>query len=204
MEVDERQGLTMYEGLRTLLRMDPDVLLIGEIRDADSAVVAARAALSGRLVLATIHGRDALAALEAFHYLGVPNYIIGSSTQTVIAQSLVRRLCPECSESRAPGPEEAQVFEQCELPVPTTVAHPVGCETCHGLGYQGRVGLFQILPVEKDLAQKICHGFHRQELEAHVGSEGKAAFVREGLIKVNQEVTSMEEIFSLASRQDGQ
>jgi type II secretory ATPase GspE/PulE/Tfp pilus assembly ATPase PilB-like protein len=183
--------------------MDPDVLLIGEIRDADSAVVAARAALSGRLVIATIHGRDALAALEAFHYLGVPNYIIGSSTQTVIAQHLVRRLCPECSESCAPGPEEARLFEHYELPVPSTVGHPVGCETCHGLGYQGRVGLFQILRVEKDLAQEICHGFHRQELEGHIGCEGKAAFVREGLTKVQQQVTSMQEIFSLTAQQDG-
>ena len=93
LEVDERHGLTMYEGLQTILRMDPDLVMVGEIRDRDSAIVTSRAALSGKLVLATIHAKDAARTIDALHYLGVPYYIIGSSVKLIVAQNLMRRLC---------------------------------------------------------------------------------------------------------------
>ncbi|MHC4704889.1 MAG: GspE/PulE family protein, partial [Planctomycetota bacterium] len=109
-EADEDRGLTMYEGLRTILRMDPDLIMVGEIRDRDSAIVTARAAMSGRLVLATIHGQDAAAAVDALHYLGVPYYIISSSLRLIVAQRLIRKLCPFCAIAREPYAEENEVF----------------------------------------------------------------------------------------------
>jgi general secretion pathway protein E len=139
-EVDEYHGLTMHEGLRTILRMDPDLILIGEIRDVDSALVAARAALSGRLVLATIHAQDAAGAIDSLHYLGVPYHIIGSSLRLVIAQNLVRRLCPDCSRPREPAGQEKELFARHQMEPPeslwdcglkrTDEANPPS-ETCH-------------------------------------------------------------------------
>jgi type II secretory ATPase GspE/PulE/Tfp pilus assembly ATPase PilB-like protein len=203
MDVNEAQGLTMYQGLRTILRMDPDVILIGEIRDPESAVAAARAALSGRLVLATIHGRDALAALEAFHYLSVPNYIIGSSTRLIIAQRLVRRLCKSCAEPRPPTEEERQLFEEHQFSPPDTVPQASGCEACNDYGYQGRTGLFEMVSVEKELALKISQGTHRRDLESYLTTCPSEALMREALIKVKQGVTSLQETFLIASQDPG-
>jgi len=102
-EVDERRGLTMEEGLRSILRMDPDIVLVGEVRDRASAEIAGRAALAGRLVLATIHARDAMSAIQAMHYLSVPYYVLGSGLRLVVAQNLVRRVCPRCARLEVPG-----------------------------------------------------------------------------------------------------
>ena len=153
-EVDERHGLTMYAGLRTILRMDPDMILVGEIRDRDSAIVAARAALSGRLVLATIHAQDAMGAIQALHYLGVPNYVIAGSLRLSIAQSLVRRLCRQCAKSRSPYEKEMLPFRDCGMAVPETVFQAAGCDKCHGHGYRGRMGVFETVVMEPDLATR--------------------------------------------------
>ena len=117
-EVDEVHGLTMHEGLRTILRMDPDLILVGEIRDSDSALVAARAALAGRLVLGTIHAQDAAGAIDSLRYLGVPSHVISSSLRLVIAQNLVRRLCPDCSLPREPRNYEKELFARHQMEPP--------------------------------------------------------------------------------------
>jgi general secretion pathway protein E len=199
MDVNEKQGLTMYQGLRTILRMDPDVILIGEIRDSESAVTAARAALSGRLVMATIHGRDALGALEACHYLSVPNYVIGSATRLVIAQTLVRRLCTQCAKSRALTVEEQQLFERYEMSPPDTTLQASGCEACNYYGYRGRTALFEVVSVRKELATMISQSAHRPELESQLTTSHPEALMREALIKVKQGITSLEETFSITS-----
>jgi type II secretory ATPase GspE/PulE/Tfp pilus assembly ATPase PilB-like protein len=203
MDVNEKHGLTMYEGLRTILRMDPDVILIGEIRDPESAIAAARAALSGRLVLATIHGRDALAALEAFHYLSVPNYIIGSSTRMVIAQKLVRRLCTSCAESRVLTEEEKDLFKQHHVSPPESTLQAQGCTACNHYGYRGRTALFEILPIQRELATRIIQGDHRHKIESRLKPPEPEAIMVEALNKVKEGVTSFEEIFYLASRYSG-
>jgi len=200
MEVNEGQGLTMYEGLRTILRVDPDVILIGEIRDPESAVAAARAALSGRLVIATIHGRDALAALEAFHYLSVPNYIIGNSTRLVIAQKLVRRLCSVCATDRPLTREETSLFEHYQMAPPDSVKQANGCDTCSLYGYQGRTGLFEVMSVDKQLSAAISRDAHRPELESQIDTNQPTAFMKEALKKVIEGVTSLEEIFYITTQ----
>lgn len=194
-EVDEAHGLTMHEGLRTILRMDPDLIMVGEIRDKDSAIVASRAALSGRLVLATIHGQDAAGAVDALHYLGVPYYIIGSSLRLLVAQNLVRRLCPHCAQAREPYEEEKQAFTRFGVEVPETVNDAVGCDKCNSYGYSGRMGIFEVVKVDNEIRQLITSGMHQDDLHEHLRELEIGTIVRDGLAKVAQGLTTADELF---------
>lgn len=196
-EVDEQHGLTMHKGLRTILRMDPDLILIGEIRDRDSAIVAARAALSGRLVLATIHAHDAVGAVDALHYLGVPYHIIGSSLRMVIAQNLVRQLCGECAQSRELDETERELFAQSDLETPENLLHPGSCAECNWYGYKGRTGIFEVAAIEDELGTLISAGTHQRELVDCLRSKGVRSMVQDALDKVARGITSMEELFRI-------
>jgi type II secretory ATPase GspE/PulE/Tfp pilus assembly ATPase PilB-like protein len=193
-EVDEVHGLTMHEGLRTILRMDPDLILIGEIRDPDSAMVAARAALSGRLVLATIHAHDAAGAVDALHYLGVPYHIIGSSLRLVIAQNLVRRLCPACAQPRELEETEKEMFAGSPLEAPESLLQTTGCAECNWYGYKGRTGIFELAPVDDELARLISTGASHRDLLQHLRRKGIAALAHNGMQKAALGVTSLEEL----------
>lgn len=196
-EVDAKHNLTMNQGLRTLLRTDPDVILVGEIRDQESAVVAAQAALSGRLVIATVHAKDATNAIEAMHYLSVPSYIIGGSLRLVIAQSLARRICPSCATFRAPHVEEQQLFESVELPVPQNIMQPLGCDRCSKYGYLGRIGIFETVHINDKTAEGIALGLHHQDLRKHLRQSGIRSMMTDALKKVTDRVTSMDEVFRI-------
>jgi len=193
-EVDEYHGLTMHEGLRTILRMDPDLILIGEIRDGDSALVAARAALSGRLVLATIHAQDAAGAIDSLHYLGVPYHIIGSSLRLVIAQNLVRRLCPDCTQPREPSDQERELFAQSGTEPPESLSQATGCPQCHCYGYEGRTGLFEVATMDDEMTTLIRSGAAHQQLLACLRKQGTRSMFQDGLEKVVAGVTSIEEL----------
>ena len=193
-EVDQRHGLTMYEGLRTILRMDPDVILVGEIRDRDSAIVAARAALSGRLVLATIHARNASSAVDALHGLGVPQHIIGASLRLIVAQKLVRRLCYECAQGRELSVMDQRLFQQQGLDIPTRHLLSMGCPRCHQHGHHGRIGLFEVAPIDYALSKAIGGGIHHHELEKMFRQRGYPSILRDGLVKVSRGVTSLAEL----------
>jgi len=211
-EVDEYHGLTMHEGLRTILRMDPDLILIGEIRDGDSALVAARAALSGRLVLATIHAQDAAGAIDSLHYLGVPYHIIGSSLRLVIAQNLVRRVCPDCAQPREPGDQEKELFTRFGMEPPENVwergsqktgggaasdivAPPLpGCPECHSYGYQGRTGIFEVATMDDEMTTLIRSGADHQQLLSCLRKQGTRSMMQDGLEKAAAGVTFLEEL----------
>jgi len=193
-EVDEYHGLTMHEGLRTILRMDPDLILVGEIRDGDSALVAARAGLSGRLVLATIHAQDAAGAIDSLHYLGVPYHIIGSSLRLVIAQNLVRRLCPDCAVPGETGDEAREFFTQCAMEPPESLPQAAGCPECHAYGYQGRTGIFEVAPVDEEMTTLIRSGADHQQLLHSLRKQGTRSMLQDGLDKVAAGVTSIEEL----------
>lgn len=195
LEVDEGHGFTMYEGLRTILRMDPDLIMVGEIRDRDSAIVTARAALSGRLVLATIHGQDAAGAVDSLHYLGVPYYIISSSLRLIVAQKLIRRLCQNCAKPRAPYPEEEDVFERAGLPIPKEVFNPIGCDQCAGYGFKGRIGMFETAMITPDIAHMIASGVHNERLRQHFRDTDVTPLAVDGLKKVANGITSTQELF---------
>ncbi len=193
-EVDEHHGLTMHEGLRTILRMDPDLILVGEIRDGDSALVAARAALSGRLVLATIHAQDAAGAIDTLHYLGVPYHIIGSSLRLVIAQNLVRRLCPDCTQPRETADEERELFTQNGLESPESLAQAVGCPKCCAYGYQGRTGIFETAVIDDEMTTLIRSGADHQQLLNCLRGQGTRSMLQDGLEKVLADTTTLDEV----------
>jgi len=193
-EVDEQHGLTMHEGLRTILRMDPDLILIGEIRDEESAIVATRAALSGRLVLATIHAQDAAGAVDALHYLGVPYHIIASSLRLVIAQNLVRQLCPQCARPIAPSDEDRELFSQSDIEVPDHLMTACGCPECYSYGYKGRTGLFEVAQVDDEVATFIRSGAHHRELTDCLRKKGVHSMAQDGLEKAAMGTTCMDEL----------
>lgn len=195
LEVNEDHGLTMYQGLRTILRMDPDLVMVGEIRDRDSAIVTARAAMSGRLVLATIHSQDAAAAVDALHYLGVPYYIISSSLRLIVAQKLIRKLCPACARAREPYVEENEVFERAGIEIPKNIFDPVGCEQCNGYGYKGRIGMFETAVITPDAAHKIASGVHEEQLRQYFRDNGVTPLAIDGITKVADGITSTQELF---------
>lgn len=195
LEVDEDHGFTMYEGLRTILRMDPDLIMVGEIRDRDSAIVTSRAALAGRLVLATIHGQDAAGAVDALHYLGVPYYIISNSLRLIVAQKLLRRLCPACSKPRELYVEEKDVYERAGLSIPEKMYDPMGCSRCNGYGYKGRIGIFETVAVTPEAAHQIASGTHSESLRQYFRNTGISPITIDGLTKVASGITSMQELF---------
>jgi type II secretory ATPase GspE/PulE/Tfp pilus assembly ATPase PilB-like protein len=198
-EVDEAHGLTMHEGLRTILRMDPDLILVGEIRDRDSAIVASRAALSGRLVLATIHAQDAAGAVDALHYLGVPYHIIGSSLRLVIAQNLVRQLCGQCAQTRELDDKEKEMFAGFDAEAPQQLLHPGSCAECNWYGFKGRTGIYEVAPIDDETGALISGGVRRRELLDAFRNKGVRSMARDALEKVTQGTTAMEELVRVSN-----
>jgi type II secretory ATPase GspE/PulE/Tfp pilus assembly ATPase PilB-like protein len=194
-EVDERHGLTMYQGLQTILRTDPDLVMVGEIRDRESAIVVSRAALSGRLVLATIHAKDAAGTIDALHYLGVPYYIIGGSIKLIVSQNLLRKLCRSCAKERSLVKEEKEIFKSFDLKVPKKIYNAAGCDKCGFYGYQGRIGIFEIARIEPDVAHMIADGLHQRQLRDHFRKNQINPMLIDGLNKVAEGMTSMEELY---------
>ena len=199
LEVNKRQGLTMSIGLRTVLRTDPDIVLVGEIRDQESAVVTTQAALAGRVALATIHARDVASALLALHYLSVPFYVIGGATTVAMAQGLVRRLCQACTKKQPIRDEEGKIFEQAGVEVPDTLLHPAGCEACKGYGYEGRIGCFEVIAIDDTLGDFIATGPDQRTLRSEFRDRGNNSITTDALMKVAQGVTSLEEVYTLGT-----
>jgi len=197
LEVDETHGITMEQGLRTLLRVDPDVLVVGEIRDKTSACIVARAALTGRLALASVHGRDAAGAIEALHYLSVPYYILGGALRLVIAQNLVRRLCHDCAIERPIKSYEAAFFQHLQLTPPPSVHDANGCQACNHYGYLGRVGVFEVAMIDEDTGLWLTEGPRQQEIRQRFLDNGVRSLAADTLEKVSLGLTSMQEVLRL-------
>jgi type II secretory ATPase GspE/PulE/Tfp pilus assembly ATPase PilB-like protein len=194
LEVDEKHGFTMEEGLQTILRLDADTILVGEVRDAGSAGIAARAALAGRLVAATVHARDAAAAVEKMHYLSVPYYVLGGALCLLIAQDLIRKLCPACARQRPLETHERQLFEQAELPPPDIVSDAAGCPQCFDHGYRGRTGIFQVAAIDDELGNWLAAGRRQQEIRERLQNRGSHPVLADALRKADDGITSMEEV----------
>jgi len=193
----------MEEGLRTILRTDPDLVLVGEVRDRASAEIAGRAALAGRLVLATIHALDAATAIQAMHYLSVPYYVLGSGLRLVLAQNLVRRVCPRCSQPEAPTADEEQLFRGNGLAVPEEMPRPRGCAHCGGDGYCGLVGVFEVAPVSEEAVSVVSRGAGRTEIVRVLRKAGAQPVFVDALRKVSAGITSVDEALRLRSRSSG-
>lgn len=192
--VNAKIGLTFASALRAFLRQDPDVIMVGEIRDLETAEIAIKAAQTGHLVLSTLHTNDAPQTLTRLANMGVPSYNIASSVSLIIAQRLARKLCDHCKE-----PDDVPVetlidegFKE-EEAASLKLYRPVGCDRCTG-GYKGRVGIFQVMPISEHMGRIIMEGGNALQLEDQAQKEGILNLRQAGLNKVKNGLTSLEEI----------
>jgi type IV pilus assembly protein PilB len=193
--VHPRIGLTFANVLRAFLRQDPDIIMVGEIRDLETAEIAIKAAQTGHLVLSTLHTNDAPQTLTRLANMGVPPYNIVSSILLIIAQRLARRLCPACKQVEE-LPEDVlrmEGFNDAEIAAGISLYRPVGCDQCTG-GYKGRVGIYQVLPVSEEMKRLILDGGNSMELAQQADREGVNDLRRAGLLKALAGITSLEEI----------
>ena len=188
-------GLGFATALRALLRQDPDILMVGEIRDRETAVIAIRAAITGHLVLSTLHTNDAASTAGRLLDMGIPPFLIANSVNLVCAQRLVRRLCGECREpDRSPVPilDPAGTEPDPILRIPRFCAR--GCPSCHGTGYRGRIGLFEAMEVTETIRQLILRRADAARIRKQAVSEGMITLRDSGLEKVRAGVSTVEEV----------
>jgi type II secretory ATPase GspE/PulE/Tfp pilus assembly ATPase PilB-like protein len=197
LEVNERQGLTYEEGVKGLLRLDPDVLVVGEMRDATSAHAALAAADSGHVFISTLHARDAAGTISVLRHFKLADHEIATSVDLLIAQRLVRRLCPACRRPEPPTAGEAQWLRLYGQPVPDKTWHPAGCAKCEGSGYRGRTGVFEIRRIREDDADLILAHADERAVRRHFRNRGSLSMLEDDLAKVAEGVTSIEEFRSL-------
>jgi len=193
--VNNKVGFTFATALRAFLRQDPDIIMVGEIRDLETAEIAIKAAQTGHLVLSTLHTNDAPQTLTRLSNMGVPAYNIASSVSLIIAQRLARRLCSQCRKIQD-IPNEALLeegFSEEEIASGLKIFGPVGCDQCTN-GYKGRVGIYQVMAISEDMGRIIMEGGNAIQLADQAKKEGIADLRQSGLKKVKDGVTSLEEI----------
>lgn len=199
-QVNPRAGVTFATALRSILRQDPDVVLIGEIRDLETAEIAVQSAQTGHLVLSTLHTNDALSSISRLVLMGIAPYMLASSLLCVIAQRLVRRLCPHCRQS-GPVPESVlSLLKAAGVPrVPSASFFAQGCPDCHQVGYRGRMGIFEVILVSDPLREMLLRGASEAECERLVRSQEMGSLLDDGWTKCEQGLTSWEELLRVVT-----
>lgn len=193
-QLDEKHHLSFAEGVKAMLRLDPDFLMIGEIRDAASARAAGDAAITGRVLLSTVHSRDAVGAVTALRNWGLPDHEIAESLAVVIAQRLVRRLCPGCRKPATPTESEIRWLRSLRLPAPKCAWSATGCNKCDGFGYFGRTGIFELWRLREADYRLILEHSHDHQLRQHFHASHAGNLIQDGLAKVDAGVTSLAEL----------
>ena len=194
--VNDKAGLTFATALRAFLRQDPDVIMVGEIRDLETADIAIKAAQTGHLVLSTLHTNDAPSTLVRMLNMGVAPFNIASSVNIITAQRLARKLCPQCRRPEDIPPEALlrAGFQEEDLDGSWQPLGPVGCDHCKGTGYKGRVGIYEVMPMTDEMRQLIMRNGNSLDIAEQAQREGVRNLRQSGLIKVKGGVTSLEEI----------
>ena len=193
-QVNPKAGLTFASGLRAILRHDPDVILVGEIRDKDTATVAVQAALTGHLVLSSIHANDAVSVLFRLIDLGVEPYLISSTLVGIVVQRMVRRICIHCQAPSQPSVEEQIAYEEEMKEQATTFYSGAGCNLCANTGYRGRTGLFELLVMSEEIRRLLLSSTSSGDIRAEALREGMVTMKRDGMLKVKAGITSVSEV----------
>lgn len=189
-QVNQKAGMTFASGLRSLLRQDPDVIMIGEIRDYETAEIATRAALTGHLVLSTLHTNDSIATIMRLTDMGIPGYMVSASVNAIIAQRLIKRLCPACKKSRPATETEKKILNDPKL---KTTYHQDGCSDCNYTGYKGRIAIHEIFELTHEVRSLVSKSAPLEEIRKIAEKQG-IEFLSDNLRKlVQQGVTSMDE-----------
>lgn len=194
-QVNPVAGLTFESGLRALLRQDPDIIMVGETRDGETAGISVRAAITGHLVLSTLHTNDAVSSVVRLADMGVDRYLIANSLVGLVAQRLMRKVCPHCAREAAVTPQEQTLLGR-DI---RTVRRGAGCRHCNGTGYRGRVAVHEIVAVDRSIRRMISRGAEAEEIEAYAREHQEMKSLREkGLELVREGVTTPEELLRIA------
>ncbi len=197
--INTKSGYTFATAIRHILRHDPNVIMIGEIRDVETAEIAIRAALTGHLVLSTLHTNTAAGAIMRLLDMNIEPFLIQSSMIAVIAQRLVRRLCPKCKKEYIPSDEVREsIARYCEVPNDITLASPVGCEQCFQTGFAGRVAVYELLNVNEGIRNLILKAPSEHDITQLAVSKGMKTLRKAGLDKALKKVTSLEEVMGIS------
>ena len=203
MQINLRAGVTFANALRSILRSDPDVVMVGEIRDGETARISIEAALTGHLVLSTMHTNDAPGALTRLNEMGVEPFITAAAVSAVLAQRLARKLCPHCAESYTPSHEELlalKVGSERAASLDGSVFHRKrGCPRCADTGYLGRVGIFQFLEMGEALERLAAENASRDEIDRVAVTEGMRSLWDDGVAKIVAGLTTVEELARVAT-----
>ena len=197
-EVDTNDKVSFHKALRSALRHDPDVLMIGEIRDEETADTAIRAALTGHLVFTTIHANSATGAITRLTDMGIKPFLIGAVSRMFAAQRLIRRLCDKCRTAYAMTEDEADLLGTEEL-VGKTVYHPTGCKYCAGTGFRGRVGLFEFVPFDREIARLVANRPDETELQKLLADRDHPDLLEDAVKKLLEGQTSIDQIATVIS-----
>ncbi len=196
-QVNSNVGLTFSAGLRSILRQDPNIIMVGEIRDTETAEIAIRASLTGHLVLSTLHTNSAIATIPRLIDMGIEPYLVVSSLSGIVAQRLVRKICRECKEENIPTEMEKSVFERRGIKVEKTYRGK-GCPVCNSTGYKGRVAIQEILVIDDAIRQMMMNEKSITSIRDYAMHNGMIFLIDDGLLKVKQGLTTVEEILRVA------
>lgn len=187
-------GLTFASALRSILRQDPDIIMIGEIRDNETARIAVRASITGHLVLSTVHTNNSLTTIERLVDMEVERYLLGSALEAIVSQRLCKKLCPKCRTSRPTSPYEKRVFKEALGMDIENIYKPVGCDSCYK-GYSGRIALHEVLLLNQEIRDGIVNNVPKEEIRKLIYNSGNTiSLLDDGLVKVINGLTSFEEV----------
>jgi type II secretory ATPase GspE/PulE/Tfp pilus assembly ATPase PilB-like protein len=201
-QVNSKVGLTFATALRSFMRQDPDIIMVGEIRDFETADLAINAALTGHLVFSTLHTNDAPGAIPRLNNMGVPPFLINAAVIGIMGQRLVRKLCQHCKEAYQPNPEELELcrgaYDQQEFGGRLLMYKPKGCKFCNHLGYAGRVGIFEIMPMTNEMRALVMRSSAIHEVKKMARSQDMKTLWESGVKKVLRGMTSLAELLRVA------
>jgi len=193
-QVNPKAGMTFASGLRAIMRHDPDIILVGEIRDKDTATTAVQAALTGHLMLSSIHANDAVSVLFRLLDLGIEPYLISSTLIGIVAQRMIRRICTHCRAPYQPSAEEQIAYEEEMKQLPTTFYGGAGCNLCANTGYRGRTGLFELMLMSEGIRRMLLSNASASDIRTQALKEGMITMKRDGMMKVKEGITSVSEV----------
>jgi type IV pilus assembly protein PilB len=186
-------GLTFASSLRSFLRQDPDIIMVGEIRDYETAEIAIKAALTGHLVLSTLHTNDAPSAINRLLNMGVEPFLISSSLLMTMAQRLVRKICSHCRERIEITEKVREVFQE-EMEENLSLYHGRGCEECSNTGYRGRIGIYEVMPLNDAIRELVLKRASAGEIKKLAISQGMRTLRKSAILKCKQGITTVEEV----------
>jgi type IV pilus assembly protein PilB len=195
--VNEKIGLSFAAVLRSLLRQDPDIIMVGEIRDHETAKIAIQAALTGHMVFSTLHTNDACSAITRLVNMGVESYLIGAALNMVLAQRLCRKICPKCKKAYEPSKAMQLAMEHMEIEV-SEYYRGTGCKRCRNTGFKGRIALHELLVIDDDLREIITNDPNISNVKEHAKEQGMLTLRYDGLRKVKEGLTTIEEVYRVS------